>query len=239
MTAFVSLRKPLLALPHNDNDRFESFEVPELNVFLADYQNSHNYRSWVWHPALSQMLPDDLIAALRGLDTMTAFLHTSPTLSKYDILVYDRKRARLQHQLASVAILSCECDAYGTVGSCRIAAILYSIFALWGFTPPLKIIGDLAQMLQRALQTSKDGNWAIWSDILLWTLFIGGYAAFQRQERLWFLTVIQYTLQSRNLTTWYAVREALDTMPVHHSLWDPFEVLWREAKTVVLEKGNI
>ena len=236
-TAFVSSGKPLLALPENGKDPFESFEDPELNQFLTGPETGEEYSmSPLWSLALNRILSDELIAAFRSLHTITALLDTSPSLSEHDMLVYDRKRASIQHQLADVAIPPITHNLYHISESCRLAAILYSNFALWGFKPPMDLYGHLAKMLQKALQATDDVcQWGPWSDMLLWTLFIGGYAAFGRQERAWFSMMIREEIRSQKLKNWRSARDALDTMPVCQALWVPFETLWWEATLVVLE----
>jgi hypothetical protein len=64
---------------------------------------------------------------------------------------------------------------------------------------------------------------------MLWTLFIGGHAMFGRQERLWFSAMIRETLRREDLVDWPSVRSVLELMPVYHTLWGPFEILWLEA----------
>jgi hypothetical protein len=73
---------------------------------------------------------------------------------------------------------------------------------------------------------------------LLWTLFVGGYAALEREERSWYARMIGVVLQERSLMGWCEVRRVLGEMPVHHLLWELFEVLWREATVFILEGGG-
>jgi hypothetical protein len=234
VTAFLSSSKPLLLLPKTSNSPFETFEDPELNLFFTNFQASdHSNSSLLWNPALSQILSGSLIALLRNLHTMTALLETSLAFPEHDMLVYDRKRASIQHRLADLPIPSEAVESYHTTESCRLAAVIYSNLALWGFQPPMNLYGDLAKILQAALKaTDRVGHWGIWSDILLWTLFVGGYAAFEREERTWFSRMIREVLQGRGLRPWLAVRNVLERMLVCRTLLDPFETLWCEAEAL-------
>jgi hypothetical protein len=65
--------------------------------------------------------------------------------------------------------------------------------------------------------------------LLLWTLFVGGYAALGREERRWFSAMIGVVLRQRRLKDWKQVRWVLELMPVHYLLWELFEVLWSKA----------
>lgn len=240
MTAFLSSSKPLLSLPETTNTPFEAFEDPELNLFFTNCQASDNSNSsLLWNPALLQILSDGLIIALRNLYTMTALLDTCLAFSEHDMLVYDRKRASVQHQLADLPIPPLAVESYHITESCRIAAVIYSNLALWGFRPPMNLYGDLARMLQAALQaTDRADHWGTWWDILLWTLFIGGYAALKREERMWFSRMIREVLQERGLRHWVAIRNVLERMPICRTLLDPFETLWCEA-AAFMPRGEV
>jgi hypothetical protein len=218
VTAFLSASKPLLSVP--ENSRFEIFNDRRLNLFLTGSHKNEN--SPLWNPALNLILSNDLIDALRSLLAITKLLNTSPKLSENDMLVYDRKRAIIQHQLSDIAIPPLSADFFHITESCRLASVIYSNLALWGFTPPMKLFGDLAKMLHNALQATRErevGDWGTWWELLLWTLFIGGHAMLGRPERIWFSTMIREILRRRNLISWASVREVLELMPVYHTLW--------------------
>jgi hypothetical protein len=229
VTAFLSSSKPLLLVPAKSP--FETFENPELNLFLTSPgTKEHNENSPLWDPALKQVLSNSLIDALHGLEAITKLLNTSPKLSEHDMLVYDRRRASIQHQLSNVAIPPLTAELFHTTESFRLATVIYSILALWGFVPPMKLYGDLAKMLYTSLRaTDHVCDWGIWWELLLWTLFIGGHATLGRQERIWFSIMIRETLRGRSLTDWPSVRKVLDLMPVYHTLWEPFQTLWLQA----------
>jgi hypothetical protein len=228
VTAFLSASKPLLSVP--ENNPFEVFSDRRLNLFFTGPYKNEN--SLLWDPALKQVLSNDLIDALRSLLATTRLLNTSPKLSEYDMLVYDRKRAFIQHQLSNIAIPPLSADLFHITESCRLASIIYSNLALWGFTPPMKMYGDLGKMLYNALQATSEhqvGDWGIWWELLLWTLFIGGHAMLGRPDRIWFSTMIRETLRRRNLITWPSIKKVLELVPVYHTLWEPFQTLWLEA----------
>ncbi|KAE9374865.1 hypothetical protein N431DRAFT_438260 [Stipitochalara longipes BDJ] len=228
VTAFLSASKPLLTVP--ENNPFEAFNDRRLSLFLTDSHKNEN--SPLWNPAFERVLSNDLIDALRSLLAMTELLNSSPKLSVHDMLVYDRKRAFIQHQLSNIAMPPLSADLFRIPESCRLASVIYSNLALWGFTPPMKLFGDLAEMLHNALQATTErqvDDWGIWWELLLWTLFIGGHAMLGRPDRIWFSTMIREILRRRNLIGWSSIRQVLELMPVYHTLWEPFQILWLEA----------
>jgi hypothetical protein len=111
---------------------------------------------------------------------------------------------------------------------------------MYSSRPPLRLYGDLAKRLRDTLLTTVEDRvckWGSWQDLLLWQLFVGGYAALGREERRWFSAMIGVVLQQRRLRDWIQVRGVLKLMPVHHLLWDPFEVLW--SKAVLPVSGDV
>jgi hypothetical protein len=219
----------LLSVP--ENSPFDLFEDAKLNLFLSGPEAiEHNKTSPLWNPELKQVLSDDFIDALHDLLAITKLLNASPKLSEHDMLVYDRRRASIQHQLANVAVSPLTTESFHIFESCRQATVIFSILTLWGFTPPMNLYKDLGKKLLTTLQAaSRVCKWGIWWELLLWTLFIGGHAMLGRQERSWFSTMIRETLRERNLVSWPSVRNVLGLMPVYHTLWGPFQTLWLEA----------
>ena len=82
---------------------------------------------------------------------MADLLTPHPQLSEHDMLVYDHKRASIQHKIANVVILSPTFKNFHITGACRLEAAIYSILATYSFRPPLKIYCDLAKRLQATL----------------------------------------------------------------------------------------
>lgn len=144
----------MLLLPETSNSPFDTFEDPELNLFFTNRQASDHSNSSLWNPALLQILSGSLIAALRSLHAMTALLDTSLVLSEHELLVYDWKRASIQHRLADLLIHPLAVESYHITEACRLAAVIYSILALWASGPPMRLYGDLGKMLQAALQAT-------------------------------------------------------------------------------------
>jgi hypothetical protein len=214
-----------------DNSPFDAFEDAKLNLFLNGPEAiEHNKSSPLRNPALKQVLSDELIGVLQELLAITKLLNASPKFSEHDMLVYDRRRASIQHQLANVAVPPLTTEPFNIFESCRQSTIVYSILTLWGFTPLMNLYKDLGKNLLTTLQApGRICMWGVWWEILLWNLFIGGHAMFGRQERSWFSTMIRETLRERNLVNWLSVRNVLGLMPVYHTLWEPFQTLWLEA----------
>jgi hypothetical protein len=135
------------------------------------------------------------IDALHGLEAITKLPNTSSKLSENDMLVSVRPQTSLYPAPAfqcSHSLLTAE--LFHTTESFRLAAVIYSILALWGFATPMKLYGDLAKMLHTSLRaTDHVYNWGIWWELLLWTLLIGDRATLGRQERIWFSIMIRET----------------------------------------------
>ena len=233
MTALSSSAKPLLPKTEISKSPYKSFKDGPLSAFFCrHHKTTQKYNSPLWNPALKQIISGNLIAALHDLWDMTELLNTHPQFSEHDMLVYDHKRASIQHEIASVDIPSVTAEFFHITESCRLATAIYSILAMYSFRPPLKLYGDLAKRLRDTLLTIVEDRfckWGSWHDLLLWTLFVGGYAALGREERRWFSAMIGVVLRQRRLKDWKQVRWVLELMPVHYLLWELFEVLWSKA----------
>jgi Fungal specific transcription factor domain len=234
VTALSSSAKPLLSSSEISKSHYKTFKSKKFLEFFET--GARNESSPLWNPALRTILSDPLISALRELYHMTSLLNTSPQFSEHDMLVYDYKRATIQHEIANIDIPPTIASSFHITESCRLAAAIYSILAMYSFRPPLKLYGDLAKRLKDALMITEGGDaggWGIWQDLLLWTLFVGGYAALAREERTWFAGRIGMLLREMEMVDLTEVGVVLEGMPVHRLLRVPFEVLWCEAVVCV------
>jgi hypothetical protein len=194
---------PLLPLNEVQGGPEERFSSPYLRRFLSSELAAQSLPAALLENSISELLSDDLVGIYLDMSTMTVILNLNPDLSEEDMLVYDRKRASIQHRLASLGITpvraeDVESETQSDIKiyvqeSCRMAGVIYSNMTLWGFQPPMHFYSDLAIMLKQSLLcTNLETYWGggVWEDILCWILFLGGYAALNRPERAWFVDLL-------------------------------------------------
>jgi hypothetical protein len=235
--AFMTSSAPLLPLNETAGGPNEQFSSPILRDFLSSDLRAQSLLGMLNENSLSEILSQDLIGVYKDMSTLTAILNLKPDLSEADMLVYDRKRASIQHRLASMHMSTSDMTEDGSEGqreskvymqeSCRMAGILYSNMTLWGFQPPMHFCGDLAIILKQALlRTDLETFWNgdVWEDILLWILFLGGYAALKRPERVWFLELLAKMEKERQFRRFEDVKVALVRVIYNDGLEMPFEM---------------
>ena len=227
MTALSSSNKPLLSTQQLNKIPYKTFKDHKLNAFFG--LSARNNSSPLSNPSFLQLLPASLSSILHDLQDITNLLNTVPQFSEHDMLVYDQRRASIQHNIANLSPHPPNTSSRLTE-PCRLAAGIYSILAMYSFRPPLKLYGDLARRLQNGLEMVEHGYfWGPGKDLLLWMLFVGGFAALGREERAWFAGMIGFVVRDRGFRGWREVRVLLEGLPVHYMLWGPFEKLWCEA----------
>ena len=215
---------------------YKTFKPAKFNAFFRI--NVKDKSSPFSNPSLAQLLSNPLISILHDLQNMTNLLNTIPQFSEHDMLVYDQRRATIQHNIANLSTPTSNDSFPHITEPCRLAAAIYSILAMYSFRPPLKLYGDLARRLKETLGAVDHAcYWGPGKDLLLWMLFVGGYAALGREERAWFFGMIGFVERDRGLRSWKEVRLLLEVMPVHHMLWEPFEELWQEGITCVFDSS--
>ncbi|KAE9374355.1 hypothetical protein N431DRAFT_437789 [Stipitochalara longipes BDJ] len=228
VTALSSSAKPLLSGSELSKLPYKTFKDDNLNTLFGT--SAHNKSSPLSNPALLQLLSAPLITTLHDLQYMTDMLNTIPQFSEHDMLVYDQHRASIQHEIANISVSAPHTEYYHIKESCRLTTAIYSILAMYSFRPPLKLYGDLARRLKEILvMVDRVCFWGPWRDLLLWILFVGGYAALGRVERGWFVGMAGVVLKEREMKEWDDVRRVIGGLPVHHMLWEPFEGLWHET----------
>jgi hypothetical protein len=180
-TAFMTSSPPLLPLNESQGGPNEQFSSPLLRNFRSSDLLAQPIPSALQESSFYEIINEKLVKIYLDMSTLTTILDLKPDLSETDMLVYDRKRASIQHRLASMHIPSssaAEADSETQSESkvymqesCRMAGVLYSNMALWGFQPPMHFYGDLAIMLQTSLLRTDLDMYrvrGVWEDILLW-----------------------------------------------------------------------
>jgi hypothetical protein len=134
---------PLLPLNETYGGPDEKFSSSLLVDFLSSDLPAQSLPIVLQENTISELLSEDLVGIYWDMSTMTAILDLKPNLSEADMLVYDRKRASIQHRLASLQIppvrarhtesLAQEEVKVYAQESCRIAGVIYSNMTLWGF----------------------------------------------------------------------------------------------------------
>jgi hypothetical protein len=241
-TSFMTSSPPLLPLNETQGGPNEQLSSPLLQHFLSSDLPAQALPAALQENSLSDLLSEELVGIYWDMSTLTAILNLKPDLLETDMLVYDRKRASIQYRLASMhfprsSVTEAESEAQSeskvyVQESCRMAGVLYSNMTLWGFQPPMHFYGDLAIMLQQALlRTDLEMYWGggVWEDILLWILVLGGYAALNRPERVWFVELLAKIGMERRFWGFEDVRAVLVRVLYQEGLEKSFEKLWKEV----------
>ncbi|KAK4502270.1 hypothetical protein PRZ48_005695 [Zasmidium cellare] len=170
-------------------------------------------------------LPTDALATLRRLSMVDKLLDdfSAKIVSLSDDIILATLGNSVQHELLSLLpwqSLS-EDDRRGcylvTYEVCRITAILYSNAVIFPMAPNASWLEKLLKQLRLVLETS---NVSIWHgdtlQILIWSLFIAGMAAFWTRHRNFFVAHLRSTLKQAGLTSLEAVKAMIR------------EFLWRD-----------
>lgn len=205
-----------------------TFDDPAINA-IFDLPLPPPGASLLSDPEISSVLSEDLLLLFRSLDTMTTLLNTIPALSEYDMLIFDRRRAILQHHLANLQHLPAITETDKTTAACLLATIVYSMLALWGFRPPSEAYSRISYRFRPALmKTDLNNHWGKWWELLLWVLFMGAYSSLETDETTWLCKRIEILCESKGLTEWEDVRATLYRLPMQDALMSGFQWLWVE-----------
>ena len=98
---------------------------------------------------------------------------------------------------------------------CRLTSVIYATAVMLGMPPHLGWHVVLAARLRSLLETVALDQWREdASDLLMWSLFIGGLASYRSEHRVYFEETLRGVLRRRDLASWPSVRSIL-----HGYLW--------------------
>lgn len=118
--------------------------------------------------------------------------------------------------------------------SCRLAALVYGVGVVFPLPAGSTPLSDLARLIKAVLQIPSTQS--VWSSpdactALIWVLVLGGIAAENISERLWFVTALGHTARQNRIACWDDLRSALGAM-----LWSdaaceqPGKMLWVDVE---------
>ncbi|PWY88894.1 hypothetical protein BO94DRAFT_623952 [Aspergillus sclerotioniger CBS 115572] len=181
-------------------------------------------------------LTPDLAEVFEGMALYTAIVdrYVRGEIARPDTQEMCDQRNLIQHRLMSLppADGSSEFDRFCEV--CRVSAIIYSIGVIFPLPAATAPFSPLVQTLRTNLGDGPlEAGWHLSVDksVLLWSITIGGIAAFATPERERFVRTLHGMTVDAGLSEWSTLRKSLKMMPWLESACDAAgEKLWNEAQ---------
>jgi len=125
-----------------------------------------------------------------------------------------KMRTSVQHRLLSLpsrtelgGLALLEPDVYE---ACRLTAIIYGVAIVYPISNSYKVLQQLVQLLKNSLEICDIERLGVAQpDLLLWMLVLGAIAAFEKPERLWYITQLAKWAKKREVYDWTRVEEKL------------------------------
>ncbi|WEW61327.1 hypothetical protein PRK78_006817 [Emydomyces testavorans] len=188
-------------------------------------------------PILKAGLPQDISDILRHMRDYNNVvnLYSQGLLPELEPAVIADRRNWIQYNLVSLSS-GCEfhedfSQAYKTYEACRLSALIYSMLVIFPLPAANRPFQRLSSMMRTALMDSGlSTSWGCASEMLLWSLVLGGLAAKDTPEREWFAGRLRDAIATVGLENWEALKGLLTEVMWMDSVCDMGgQALWMEA----------
>jgi hypothetical protein len=186
-------------------------------------------------------LPDQAVAIYQKLAIVDLLMsqHRQPRATESDFDKLMGARSETLHELLSLPAWQNMVDAQkatsyeATYEICRLTTVLYSNAVIVGLPPHTGWHKPIVKRLRQLLEAS---NLHLWSGdlskLLIWSLFIGGIAAYRGPSRAFFESYLNEVLLAQDVVSWPVVRQGLKDFLWSDSaceqgaavLWDALEL---------------
>lgn len=109
----------------------------------------------------------------------------------------------------------CITNSYPLYESCRLALVIMGVGVIFPVPPQSAPLLELSQMLQAELQSTEDTAKIYSSEsikLVYWCLILGGIAAGESQERLWYAEELRRLAGPYGLPSWDEIKRDLKTI---------------------------
>ncbi|KAJ5342861.1 Protein of unknown function DUF3468 [Penicillium brevicompactum] len=183
----------------------------------------------------------EMVEAFQAAHTYVKIIKTNPT-SVRDVSLLADQRNLTQHTLLSVAPAS-DLHAFfslthaSTYEACRLAAQIFGVGVLFPIPAQNTPLHHLARLIQTLLHQTTASE--LWTSLttrlpLVWILTLGGIAASDAPERVWYTTALRDILYRTNIRSWPKLKAVLESMLWYDAACDAAgEALWFECQPVV------
>ena len=94
--------------------------------------------------------------------------------------------------------------------SCRLTALIYGVAVI--FPTPTIVLQELVPRLKLSIEASDiDYDESALSDLFLWMLILGGIAAWDMEERSWFVAQLVVLVRKKTSRDWENIQNTLET----------------------------
>lgn len=183
----------------------------------------------------------EMAEAFQAAHTYVTIIRTNPT-SVRDVSLLADQRNLTQHTLLSVAPAA-DLHAFfsllhaATYEACRLAALIFGVGVLFPIPAQNTPLHRLARLIQAVLHQPNASE--LWSSPatrlpLIWILTLGGIAASDTPERVWYTSALRDIMYRTNITTWPSLKAVLESMLWYDAACDAAgEALWFECQSVI------
>ncbi|CAG7944305.1 unnamed protein product [Penicillium olsonii] len=182
----------------------------------------------------------EMAEAFQAAHTYVTIIKANPT-SVRDVSLLADQRNLTQHTLISLAPAS-DLHAFfslthsATYEACRLAALIFGVGVLFPIPAQNTPLHRLARLIQAVLHQPTASE--LWSSPatrfpLLWILTLGGIAASDTPERVWYTSALRDMTSKTNIHTWASLKAVLESMLWYDAACDvAAETLWYESQSL-------
>ncbi|CAG8253481.1 unnamed protein product [Penicillium salamii] len=183
----------------------------------------------------------EMAEAFQAAHTYVTIIKANPT-SVRDVSFLADQRNLTQHTLLSLAPAS-NLHAFfslshsATYEACRLAALIFGVGVLFPIPAQNTPLHRLARLIQAVLHQPSASE--LWSSPatrlpLLWILTLGGIAASDTPERVWYTSALRNVMSKTNIQTWPNLKAVLESMLWYDAACDAAaETLWFESQSIL------
>jgi hypothetical protein len=181
-------------------------------------------------------LPNDLAEILRNMKDYNAVinLYCQGLLQDLELVVIADRRNWIQYSLVSLSSVhefhEQFLQAHKTYEACRLGAMIYSMLVIFPLPAANRPFRRLSGMVKAALVKScMPDSWHPSPDLLLWVLVLGGIAARNAEERVWFINALDRATDMAAVSSWEELKQVMTSVMWMESVCDPGgQTLWNE-----------
>ena len=168
-------------------------------------------------PISNAGLPSDVEEILQDMRNYNAVvnLYTQGLIPHLGLANIADRRNFIQYRLVSLdpayEFHELFLDSHKTYEPCRLAAMIYGMLVIYPLPAANRPFNRLCGLLKIALIDSdlQNGTWQLCPEMLLWVLVLGAMASRDLEQRPWFVSVLQDTVNALGISSWLSLKEIM------------------------------